>query len=468
MIRAAGGVGINTNNTGGASLAVQGDTILNGNVNMGGALNANMPLEFKINGQRGLRMESGGSNSVNVIGGWAGNSVAPGIVGATVSGGGSGKYVGITYSNRVEADFGSIGGGAGNLIDNYASSSTVGGGYVNLIDNYANSSTIGGGSANRIGISAFSSTIGGGAGNGIGANASESTIGGGAGNSIQPSTYSMESTIGGGFYNNIQADSVHSTISGGWHNNIGTNSANNTIGGGYQNDIGANSPNATIGGGYQNIIGTNSPNTSIGGGYQNKILANSEYANIPGGQFNEATNYAFAAGRNSKAWNTGAFVWADVSSGNTVNSASDNSVTMRAAGGYRLFSNPSASSGVSLAPGGTAWAVISDRNAKKDFAPINAVGILEKLAALPVTQWHYNWETAETTPHIGPMAQDFKAAFYPGTDDKSITTLEADGVAFAAIQGLNQKLEAQRAENAELKQQLAELKALVQALAEKR
>jgi hypothetical protein len=62
------------------------------------------------------------------------------------------------------------------------------------------------------------------------------------------------------------------------------------------------------------------------------------------------------------------------------------------------------------------------------------------------------------------MAQDFKAAFYPGTDDKSITTLEADGVAFAAIQGLNQKLEATRAENAELKQQLAELKALVQQL----
>ena len=39
------------------------------------------------------------------------------------------------------------------------------------------------------------------------------------------------------------------------------------------------------------------------------------------------------------------------------------------------------------------------------------------------------------------MAQDFKAAFYPGRDDKSITTLEADGVALAAIQGLNEKVE---------------------------
>ena len=48
-----------------------------------------------------------------------------------------------------------------------------------------------------------------------------------------------------------------------------------------------------------------------------------------------------------------------------------------------------------------------------------------------------------------------------------ITTQEADGVALAAIQGLNQKLEATRAENAELKQQLSELKQLVQTLVTK-
>jgi hypothetical protein len=90
------------------------------------------------------------------------------------------------------------------------------------------------------------------------------------------------------------------------------------------------------------------------------------------------------------------------------------------------------------------------------------------LAALPVTQWHYQWEEAGVTPHIGPMAQDFKAAFYPGSDDKSITTLEYDGVALAAIQGLNQKVETEaKAKDAEieaLKQELAELKALVNQL----
>ena len=71
----------------------------------------------------------------------------------------------------------------------------------------------------------------------------------------------------------------------------------------------------------------------------------------------------------------------------------------------------------------------------------------------------YVWK--DITPHIGPMAQDFKAAFYPGSDDKSITTLEADGVAFAAIQGLNQKLKEQKAENAELKVRLEKLEQLL-------
>ena len=67
------------------------------------------------------------------------------------------------------------------------------------------------------------------------------------------------------------------------------------------------------------------------------------------------------------------------------------------------------------------------------------------------------------------MAQDFKAAFYPGRDDKGITTLEVDGVALAAIQGLNQKLEEQLktrdAEIRELRRTLAEVQSALRALA---
>jgi hypothetical protein len=132
-------------------------------------------------------------------------------------------------------------------------------------------------------------------------------------------------------------------------------------------------------------------------------------------------------------------------------------VFIKTPGGTTFYSNEGDTAGVSLAPNGTAWAIVSDRNVKKDIAPVDERTILEKLAALPITQWRYTWEASEVTPHIGPMAQDFKAAFYPGTDDKSITTQEADGVALAAIQGLNQKLEETRAENSELKARLEKL-----------
>ena len=110
--------------------------------------------------------------------------------------------------------------------------------------------------------------------------------------------------------------------------------------------------------------------------------------------------------------------------------------------------------------------VISDRNRKKNIQPLDSRAVLNKLAAVPISTWNYDFESETDTPHIGPMAQDFKAAFYPGRDNKSITTHEFDGVALAAIQGLNEKVEETRAENTELRQQVQELKALVMALTE--
>jgi molecular chaperone GrpE (heat shock protein) len=70
------------------------------------------------------------------------------------------------------------------------------------------------------------------------------------------------------------------------------------------------------------------------------------------------------------------------------------------------------------------------------------------------------------------MAQDFHAAFGLGTDDKHIATVDADGVALAAIQALNQKVEEQRqelrrnqADITELRRELAELERLVHRMA---
>ena len=66
--------------------------------------------------------------------------------------------------------------------------------------------------------------------------------------------------------------------------------------------------------------------------------------------------------------------------------------------------------------------------------------------------------------HIGPMAQDFYAAFGVGPDDKHITTVDADGVALAAIQGLNQKVEAQQSELQQKQTEITELKARMEKL----
>lgn len=216
---------------------------------------------------------------------------------------------------------------------------------------------------------------------------------------------------------------------------------------------------------------TASGNNSVAGGYSTTASGDTSTAF---GIFNTASGgFSTALGYNATAAGYGSFVWADATGGN-LSSASDNSVTMRATGGYRLFTTTTGT-GAELRSGENFWRGLSDRNAKKDFSEINTVDILEKLAAMPITYWRYKWETEDITPHIGPMAQDFKAAFYPGSDDKTISTLEFDGVALAAIQGLNQKLEAQKAENAaenaaknaeieQLKQQVAELKAIVNQL----
>ena len=110
---------------------------------------------------------------------------------------------------------------------------------------------------------------------------------------------------------------------------------------------------------------------------------------------------------------------------------------------------------------------------KQDFAPVNPQAVLDKVAAMPITQWVYKADTG--TRHIGPMAQDFYAAFNVGPDERHITTVDESGVALAAIQGLNQKVEekdaeiqAQGTQIQQLQQKLASLQAEVEQMAEKR
>jgi predicted nucleic acid-binding Zn ribbon protein len=101
---------------------------------------------------------------------------------------------------------------------------------------------------------------------------------------------------------------------------------------------------------------------------------------------------------------------------------------------------------------------ISDRNRKRDFEAVDAEAILAKVAALPITTWSYTFEDPAIR-HIGPMAQDFAAAFEVGATDTMIFQLDADGVALASIQALHGEVEGLRAENESLHRTLAELQA---------
>jgi trimeric autotransporter adhesin len=431
LIKASGGVGINTNNpqsaldvvgtarmtgvsmpTGAAAgkvltsdasgigtwqslPAVPSAWLLTGNAGTTPGTNFigttdNQALEFKVNSVRGLRLEPT-AGTPNVIGGYSGNTVTAGVYGATISGGGY-----ISNLNSVTSNFGKVGGGAGNTAGTFA-------------------------------------TLGGGAGNTAG---SYATIGGGAGN-----TAGNYATIGGGHGNNANGGSA-------------------TVGGGFSNA--ASGLYATNGGGEANTA--SGICAIVSGGYAN--TASGDYATVAGGNINTAGGlFSFAAGRRGKANHDGVFVWAD-STGGDLASTGTNQFMARASGGVYFYTNATATTGVYVPAGSGAWSSVSDRNLKANFASIDGKEILAKVAALPMSTWNYKSQDASIR-HIGPVAQDFAAAFKVGEDDKHISTIDADGVALAAIQGLCEELKIRDAKIAEQQKEIDEIKALVTALVSK-
>ncbi len=292
-------------------------------------------------------------------------------------------------------------------------------------------------------------------------------IGGGSGHVINANY----ATVGGGLINNVTG--VHGTVAGGRNNTAsGTES---TVGGGLDNS--ATSDTSTVGGGLGNSA--ESIHATVGGGNANEAsgfvstiaggelnVASAAYATVPGGRANAASGeYTFAAGRRAKAAHQGAFVWADSNDADFASTA-DNQFNVRASGGYRLASNSDASAGVSLAAGSGTWASLSDRNAKENIAPIDGKSVLEKVAALPIAIWNYKTQN-NGVKHVGPMAQDFRAAFGLGENETTITTVDADGVALAAIQGLNQVVQEKDAQIKQLEKRLAELEKVMKAVLKK-
>jgi len=79
----------------------------------------------------------------------------------------------------------------------------------------------------------------------------------------------------------------------------------------------------------------------------------------------------------------------------------------------------------------------SDVNLKNNFSQINESEILNKIGELTIQQWTYKHRPEEV--HIGTTAQEFYSAFGLGSDDKHIHTIDANGVALAAIKALKKR-----------------------------
>ena len=407
-------------------------------------------LELKVNGTRALRLEPGAVGTVNVIGGFPFNHVDSGVSGATIAGGGffSGSFI---ESNSVAANGGTIGGGGRNTILANAFQATIGGGLGHRILENSFQATISGGSQNIVVFDSPFATVGGGVFNGI-------------------YTQSPGGVIGGGAYNAIGQGADYAAVSGGTDNTVWSDFG--SVGGGVSNFIHVASSAATIAGGEQNTIEPDSAGATIGGGCNNLVESSAFGAVIPGGLANTASGAcSFAAGFRAEARHSGAFVWADRSSAGFSSTAA-NEFSVRATGGARVVtainnSTGTPLAGVQLAPGSGTWSSLSDRAAKDHVTVVDGRDVLKRLASVPIATWNYRTQD-DAIRHIGPMAQDFKAAFGVGENDTTITTVDADGVSLAAIQGLHHIVQEKEGEIRELKEAMMELKELVNTLRRER
>jgi hypothetical protein len=215
---------------------------------------------------------------------------------------------------------------------------------------------------------------------------------------------------------------------------------------------------AVIGGGQYNLA-TGDYSVILGGDTNYALGA---YSMVPGGSNNTAGgNYSFAAGRyaivREAQGDHGSFVWAD-SQNASIQSKGTDQFIVRASGGIWLGTSSSVSigsgrfidtsTGAYLTTGGT-WTNSSDRHAKENFELLDVHEVLERVAELPITKWNFKTE-GRGVEHLGPMAQDFHATFGLGDGDKAIGTLDADGVALAAVQGLRHAILEEECELAEI------------------
>ncbi|MBI5386504.1 MAG: hypothetical protein HZA90_17685 [Verrucomicrobia bacterium] len=322
LIRAAGGVGIGTNNPAGAALNVAGVVRaagFEGPAGVGNTIDATADqaavgggFQNTVEDDADYSVIAGGSSNTVASGaahgailGGSQNAIRPDVVCAVIGGGrlntNAGQYAVIAGGSgneiQTSANYSTISGGSGNEIQADADYAVVGGGYANQIQYGANYAAIGGGSGNQITTNATVGVIAGGLSNAIREQAHHATIGGGFQNMIE--RLATDTFIGGGKLNLIQDDADFSVVAGGEENSVGSGAAHGAILGGAENAIQPDVSYATMGGGFAN---TNRGHYAVvAGGYANEIRA--DHAAISGGRDALAAHYGqwtHASGRFSQ------------------------------------------------------------------------------------------------------------------------------------------------------------------------
>jgi hypothetical protein len=410
-------------------------------------------LELRVGGGRLLRLAPG----LNILGGGSGNFIGPGVLASVIAGGGAGA--GGSGTNVVNSSYGTISGGRGNEVAGaYAA---IGGGFDNLSSGIA--ATVPGGGEN---VAAGDYSLA--AGRRSKANHYGTFVWSDDGSSDFASTATHQfliNAIGGvGIGHNAPSGPLHvvgglgATLTSGGTLILGAVDQANLVF--DSQDVQARNA-AAAANLYLNRFGGNvSVGNPAGLVFPNNV-PNAPLHVFGGGDVGLSGGGSLVLGGVS-----GVNMALDVNEIQVRNNGAAAALLVNAGGGNVSIGTTSTGARlrvVNATCDGASWINSSDRNLKEAFEPVDAQAILAKVAALPLSRWNYT--NAPGARHLGPMAQNFQAAFGLGADDKSIATVDADGVALAAIQGLNQKLEEARQENTTLRQRLEKLERLLQRFA---
>src|SRR5215207_8332626 len=175
-------------------------------------------------------------------------------------------------------------------------------------------------------------------------------------------------------------------------------------------------------------------------------------------------DYSMAFGyRASTNGHTGAKVFGDASTTDSIEAVANNEFAVRAAGGFRFRSNATLTTGCNLAAGGAAWSCSSSKTLKENFTDVDGEDLLARIRRIPVNTWNYIAEGNQSR-HMGPFAEDFWREFQLGAEPLAIGHLDIDGINFAGVKALDARTTALQAALDEKSREVSALRSEVDAL----